>query len=681
VLSHWARTALCTLAVAAALLLPVGGAAGVASATVVTTQPAAAPLTLLSQTSFVTPAAPWFSLALGVSPSVGAASGLHVSLTFYGRLDDDSQLQQSLNATPQGSVLLRETDVPVMAGTNGALTAGTCVTVVPNGDASPPTTGTGACTGTSETLTLGCTPYVGICPDVYPVSVALERQGDSTPVARFTTFLTYQEPPPNNVGGPLALRVGVIVPVSANGLATTATALSDYHEVPTTIAVSPAAVEQIDAQRPKGGPHALAELAALDTDEVLDQPYVPVNVASLSEGGLTGEIQLQVERGNEILHSAGLKPSGGPWVDTVSSFTQGDGANLATGVQVAGSNALVLNGDDLTSGGVSNLTFAQPFTLDLGHGATMPAVGANATLSARFTAQPNDPVLGAEQLLASLSFVHFENASLTDARGVVVEPPAGWQPSSTFLEILLGGLSDNPVLAPVTVSQLMAQVPVGGNQEPSVRHLQSGPASRGITTASADKIATDRQQLGSFGDAVQGHPAELALLSDNLLAAEDRSLTSFGRTVALNAYARAFASETDKVSLASEHTVTLTSRRANIPITVLSSAPYPVDVVISLASDKFTFPNGSSQKLTLDRPTTSIRFLAQARGSGDRLPIDVTLRTPDGQLVIARTVLTVHSTAISFVGVALTVLAGAVLLVWWARTWRRSRRQRPRAAR
>ena len=536
-LSHWARTALCTLAVAAALLLPVGGADGVAAATVVTTQPAT-PLTLLSQTSYVTPAQPWFSLAVGVSPSAGAAGGLHVSLTFYGRLDADSQLQQSLNATPQGSVLLREPDVPVMAGTNGALTAGSCVTVVPNGDATPPSTGTGACTGTSETLTLGCTPDVGICPDVYPVSVALERQGDSTPLARFTTFLTYQEPPANDVGGPLALRVGVIVPVSSNGLAATATALTDYHEVPTTIAVSPTAVEQVDVQRPKGGPHQLAELAALDADEVLGQPYVPINVASLSGAGLAGEIQLQVERGNQILHSAGLKPSGGPWVDTVSSFTQGDGANLARGVQAAGSNALVLNGDDLASGGVNNLTFAQPFTLDLGHGATIPAVGANATLSARFTAQPDNPVLGAEQLLASLSFVHFENASLTDARGVVVEPPAGWKPSAAFLEILLGGLSDNPALAPVTVSQLMAQVPVGGNQEPSVRHLQSGGASRGITTASADKIATDRQQLGSFDDAVRGHPAELALLSDNLLGTEDRSLTSFGRTLALNAYSR-----------------------------------------------------------------------------------------------------------------------------------------------
>ena len=113
---------------------------------------------------------------------------------------------------------------------------------------------------------------------------------------------------------------------------------------------------------------------------------------------------------------------------------------------------------------------------------------------------------------------------------------------------------------------------------------------------------------------------------------------------------------------------------------MLSSAPYPVNVTVTLTSDKFVFPNGKPVNLQgLDRPTTSVRVTAQARTSGDRLPIDVTLHTPNGQLLLAHTVLTVHSTAISFVGVALTILAGAVLLFWWARTWRRSRRQRLRA--
>jgi hypothetical protein len=125
--------------------------------------------------------------------------------------------------------------------------------------------------------------------------------------------------------------------------------------------------------------------------------------------------------------------------------------------------------------------------------------------------------------------------------------------------------------------------------------------------------------------------------------------------------------------------LTFTARTAPIPITVLSSVSYPVHVVLSVESDKFTFPNGGSQTMTLDRPTTPVRVQASSRTSGDRLPVDVTLRTPDGQLVIAHTTLTVHSTSISIVGIALTVLAGLVLLVWWGRTWRRSRRQRPRA--
>ena len=168
------------------------------------------------------------------------------------------------------------------------------------------------------------------------------------------------------------------------------------------------------------------------------------------------------------------------------------------------STALVLNDDDLASGGLSNYTFAQPFTLDLGHGATVPAVASNATLSARFTAQPGDPVLGAEQLLAGLSFVHYENASLTQYRGVVVDPPPGGSPRPPFLDTLLAGLTGNPALTPVTLTQLLAQVPVGGNREPAVRHLQSGPAEPGHHDASsADRIATDRQQLGSFDDAVQ----------------------------------------------------------------------------------------------------------------------------------------------------------------------------------
>jgi hypothetical protein len=672
-----ARTALCTLAVAVAALVSTLG--GTAAGGAEQARAAGAPRVLLSQTPWVSATQPWFNLALGVSPSEGAASSLAVNLTFYGRFDDSSDLQQALSGTPSGTPLSRVDGIPV-TDVAGALTAAACVTVLPGSNASAPSSGPGICAAgvPGGTLALGCTPSTDECEGVYAVSVALERTGSSSPLSRFTTFLTYQQPNAMSAtGGPL--RVGLVVPVTTGGVTTMAGALTEHRDVATTLAVNPLAVSAVEASHAHGGEHALDQLAALSGDQMLDQPYVPINVVALSESGIGDEIGAQVDRGDQVLRSAGLKPDGGPWVDTASTFAQGDATSLASGLQLAGASQAVISDTDLSSGGASNQTFAQPFTLDLGHGSTVAAVAADTALSTRFTADQADPVLGAEQLLAELSFVHFEIPFPSAHRGVVVTPPPGWQPSGTFMDALLGGLSGNQILSPVTLDQLFSQVPAGGNREPAVRQLQSGSADHGITRGAADRIALDRQQLSSFSLAVGGHPANLTVLGDTLLTTEERGLSAAARSAALSAYAKTFAGTTGQVTLATERTVTFTSQRADIPVTVLSSAPYPVTVVVTLSSDKFTFPNGNSHQLLLNRPTTSWRFAAQARTSGDHLPIEVTLHTPDGQVVIAHTVLTVHSTEISFVGVALTGLAAAVLLVWWVRTWRRARRARPRA--
>ena len=344
-----------------------------------------------------------------------------------------------------------------------------------------------------------------MCGDVYPVSVSLLRQGDATPVARFTTFLTYQEPQgPVGTDGPL--RVGLIAPVLGTGAAAMATALTAHHDVPVTLAVSPRTATALAAGHTKDGVHALDQLAGLSGDEVLSEPYVPVNVAALSEAGIAGEIQAQLTRGTELLRQVGLHPQSGLWVDTASSFAQGDAANLASGLQVAGADQLVLNDGDLASAGSSNLTFAQPFSLELGNGTDPAAMASDSSLSSLFTASPGDPVLGAEQLLAGLSFVHFENAFEPDPRGVVVAPPSAWRPSGVFMDTLLSGLTQNPALTPLTLTDLMTQVPAGGNREPSTRRLQAGPAGHGITRAAAQRIAVGRQQLSSYANAVSGRP-------------------------------------------------------------------------------------------------------------------------------------------------------------------------------
>jgi hypothetical protein len=256
-----------------------------------------------------------------------------------------------------------------------------------------------------------------------------------------------------------------------------------------------------------------------------------------------------------------------------------------------------------------------------------------------------------------------------------------------LLTTLLTELAGNPVLSPVTLDQYFAQVPKGGNEEPASRHLQAGsPAKSGvITAATARHLAAARAHLSSFTQAVGGHThiAVFVAISDLLLATENRSFGPSERAAAFAIFIQRFGVEVNLVSLAAQNTITFTSRTASIPVSVLSSAPFPVKVVLSLSSDKFDFPDGNARTLTLDHPTTPVRIQARAITSGDRLPVEVTLTTPDGQLVIARAALTVRSTSISIVGIALTVAAALVLLVWWARTWRKGRRghnRRPRAA-
>ncbi|MBV8462035.1 MAG: hypothetical protein JO368_01980, partial [Acidimicrobiales bacterium] len=193
---RWGRTALCSLAVAAAVLL---GTAPVASgaapeAVARATAGGAAALTLEAQTNWVTPVQPWFNVTVGVSPSEGAASGLRMSVTYYSRLDSASQLQQAIDGSPSGNVLGRETDVAVAPGSSGQpSTASACVTVLRDQSDTPPPTGTGACAPGTRSIVLGCTPLRGTCGDVYPVGIALYRQNSTAPVARLTTFLTYQE--------------------------------------------------------------------------------------------------------------------------------------------------------------------------------------------------------------------------------------------------------------------------------------------------------------------------------------------------------------------------------------------------------------------------------------------------------------------------------------------------------
>ena len=413
----------------------------------------------------------------------------------YGRITDGSQFQQAANGVPQEDVLTRVPDVPVTA-TAAGLTAATCITVLYNDTSGPPTPapGTaGVCPSGGPTVTLNCTLGSGPCDDVYPVSIALLHAGDEhaggsvhhlshlrgagdRPAPGDRRAVARQLDRAGAEPGQWSVAGGGDVARQSTEALTTE--LSAHRSVPTTLAVSPTTAADLATNGGKAGQTALGQLAELTPaagpDQLLAPSFAPVDLAALAGAGLTAEIPLQVDRGTQILHATSLQPSGGSWVETDANLSNADVGNLTTGLQAAGANQLVVS--DAALAPIDNptgSTFAQPFTLALAHGTHVNAVASDSQVDARFTANPRNPTLAANQLLANLSFIHFENQYDPDRRGVVLVPPPGWRPSTAFVSTFLAGLTNSQIVSPVTLDQLFAQVPVGGNRAPASRHLQS----------------------------------------------------------------------------------------------------------------------------------------------------------------------------------------------------------------
>jgi hypothetical protein len=128
--------------------------------------------------------------------------------------------------------------------------------------------------------------------------------------------------------------------------------------------------------------------------------------------------------------------------------------------------------------------------------------------------------------------------------------------------------------------------------------------------------------------------------------------------------------------------VTITARRAQIPLTFSNQTAQPVKVRVSLAapSGKALFPDGAQQLVTLAPGNQTKRFLVEARATGT-FAMTVTLTSEDGQLPIgAPTEITVRSTVFSGWGAMLTVGALVFLAGWWANHIWRSRRAVRQAA-
>ena len=120
--------------------------------------------------------------------------------------------------------------------------------------------------------------------------------------------------------------------------------------------------------------------------------------------------------------------------------------------------------------------------------------------------------------------------------------------------------------------------------------------------------------------------------------------------------------------------VTLTSRSGKVPLNIENRLQVPAHVHVSLISAKLDFPNGAEFDQVL-APGTTTRVDAQVttKASG-AFPLEVSVTSADQAIPVTHARFTVRSTAISGVGLVISIGAGLFLLIWWTRHFRSTRR-------
>ena len=524
---------------------------------------------------------------------------------------------------------------------------------------------------------------------VYPVAVELRPKGGGAPLGRLVTHLLYTSGPVTGDKLDVAWIVPVhtappggnvaITPEQDARLTALASALSAHQTVALTLAPTPATIDALEGSDP-----AVVSLLgrALPGREVLGSTWVPTTIASMLAAGLGDSVTLSLTRGTDTLSSRlGTSVLGPTWA--FDGPVDPDTLAFVRGAQI---NRVVLPESDLGPNPF-RFTMAQPFEVADRDRTMVRAAVADAALGAHFNDQP-DQVLAAHQLLADLSQIYEDAPGST--RGVVVETPRGWAPSGPFLDAWLSGLESSPLLKGVTLGGFFAAVPpaTGTGARPLVRDLVVN--SDAIRAGAGALLAADQRATKDELDALASTlPVDTALyprLERALLEIPSADLSATDRRTRLDTINFAIRAQTQLVSLPAARTITLTARRGRLPITIVSQSDETMRVVLRVQSDKLRFPPAQTSGTAtftedLHRGANLLDLLVEARSSGT-FPLHITLVSPRGGLVIRQTTFTIQSTALSGVGVFLSVGAAVFLVLWWGRhAWRNRTRPDRRHAR
>jgi hypothetical protein len=499
----------------------------------------------------------------------------------------------------------------------------------------------------------------------------VDRTDDSKPIVPMVVAMvaSLASPPAGQPDG--TIRVGDQERADLEQLAD---ALEHNTAVPLTLALPPELLDRLAASAAAPDQQLVARLAAvLPREQVLSRPYITLDPSSAAGSGLSGDYTRLLAQGEDTMRRLF------PGLTTDRTMYLATGSLDDNGLQLLrdlGTLNVVLTPPPADAEQDPRTDVDPTGTVQLSgrDGATVRAVVLDDVLLRRM-ATDDDPVLAAHYAATELIALQAEDDE-RPGRGVVVLPPPGWPMSAVFLGTLADLLGTTPLLAPATLSGLFAAVgataDTGGSGPLTIAPPGGAVANLGDLASEVGERRIEVQQVSSMLPAADPLPNDLRQLLDLSLADDD---TPEQRAGYLSTVDRDMAAVKAAIVPTDRRQFTITSRRTTIPITIRSTWPQPLKVKLRLTSQKLNFPEGD-QILTVDQSSPPIRVPVEAKTNGT-FQVTAFVLTPEGDALLGPpTAITVRSTALSGLGILVTIGAGLVLAVWWLQHLRSRRRGR-----
>jgi len=508
----------------------------------------------------------------------------------------------------------------------------------------------------------------------YPVELLLRSGGET--VASTVTYLSYltaTDFPPLEVAvvvdlaAPPALRPDGstdLSPESATLARQRIQAVEAAGDTPLTLAPLP---ETVEALADSGGGDAalvdqLRELAA--TRQVLARPFVDIDLAALQDAELDSEAYAQSDAGANVARSRlAVEPAGGVWLS--GSTWRDEGAQRAAEI---GFDRAIVPPTAVGDGDTDDVPTTPVRLADDGP----LAVVTDPDLAAHLTS--SDGMVAAHRFIAELTTTWLEAPSDPRAMAVHLPPDADIDPQ--VVGAALAALDDGQAVQGVPVTQIFTDVPPADDGPTSV---DLAPAGRGPDLRPLGaRIRSVRNRIGAVAGLLDD-PSVGTAVERSLFMSTGTDTPDPDRAAYVDSADAALGGVTGAVSLPDEFRITLTARSSTIPVNLTNNTEQNLQVRVELDSDQLEFPDGDVLTPTLVPGTTHLDVRVRTRTSG-AFTLDITVSTPDDTIVLDRSTFDIRSTAISGVGLLLSVGAGLFLAVWWGRHWFRTRRARRHAS-